>query len=83
MSKEYEKPNYAKIVGITLGIMAGIGAAGVGAYLYCKKKGIKICICKSGECEDEEWYDDEDILDEIEGAEDDPAVEVEKEADPS
>lgn len=79
MSKEYEKPNYAKIVGITLGIIAGVGALGAGAYLYCKKKGIKICICKSGEAEDD-FYDDEDILEEIEGAdEEEPQVEVEKE----
>ena len=47
--KEPEKPNYVKIVAITLSIIAAVAAAGYAAYLYCKKKGICCCICMSPE----------------------------------
>jgi hypothetical protein len=72
--KEPEKPNYVKIVAITLSIIAAVAAAGYAAYLYCKKKGICCCICKS------EDFDDSCCDDELDGAKDEE-VEVEVEGD--
>ena len=46
--REPEKPNYFKIVAITLGIIAGIGAAAVIAYKLFQKY-FPLCDC---ECED-------------------------------
>ena len=46
--REPEKPNYFKIVAITLGIIAGIGAAAVVAYKLFLKY-FPLCDC---ECED-------------------------------
>ena len=46
--REPEKPNYFKIVAITLGIIAGIGAAAVVAYKLFQKY-FRLCDC---ECED-------------------------------
>ena len=37
--KKEEKTNYWKIVGITLGIIAAIGAAGVAVYALLKRAG--------------------------------------------
>ena len=37
--KREEKTNYWKIVGITLGIIAAIGAAGVAVYALLKRAG--------------------------------------------
>lgn len=79
VKKEPEKPNYGKIIGITLAIIAGIAAVGYAAYLYCKKMGIHCCICKSGSADDENWDDLEDLEFDEDNAED---VEVEVEDKP-
>ena len=41
--KKEEKTNYWKIVGITLGIIAAIGAAGVAVYALLKRAGYFCC----------------------------------------
>ena len=46
--REPEKPNYFKIIAITLAIIAGIGAAAVSAYKLFQKY-FHLCDC---ECED-------------------------------
>ena len=43
--KKEEKTNYWKIVGITLGIIAAIGATGVALYALLKKAGYFCCDC--------------------------------------
>lgn len=64
--KKEEKTNYWKIVGITLGIIAAIGAVGVALYALLKKKGYCCCcddeLCDCCDCDD--CYDD--LCDEIE-----------------
>ncbi len=71
--KEPEKPNYVKIVVITLSIIAAVAAAGYAAYLFCKKKGISCCICKSEDFDNTCYEDEDDLVDED--------VEVEVEGD--
>lgn len=61
--KEPEKPNYVKIVVTTLSIIAAIAAAGYGVYLYCKKKGIRCCVCKSENFDDTDYEDNTDDVD--------------------
>lgn len=63
--KKEEKTNYWKIVGITLGIIAAIGAVGVALYALLKKNGYCCCddeLCDCCDCDD--CYDD--LCDEIE-----------------
>lgn len=62
--KKVEKPNYWKIVGITLGIIAGIAAVGAIIYaLYAKcRKNNEICDC----CDCDDYCLDDDFGDEIE-----------------
>lgn len=59
--KKEEKTNYWKIVGITLGIIAGIGAVGVALYALLKKAGYFCCCDDCCDCDccdcDEEYYD--------------------------
>ena len=74
--KEPEKPNYFKIVAITLGIIAAVAAAGYAAYVFCKKKGICCRLRKCDECDDFDDFDPEDF----DTDEDD--VDVEIESDP-
>ncbi|MBQ2513388.1 MAG: hypothetical protein II534_08595 [Clostridia bacterium] len=73
IKKEVEKPNYAKIVGITLGIIAGIAAVGCAVYVILKKYGIKCRLCKSCDCDNCDFLDEDDFSD------DDSDVEVEVE----
>ena len=70
--RKEEKTNYWKIVGITLGIIAAIGATGVALYALLKKAGYFCCDCcdcdydcDCCDCEDCCCIDDE-ICDEIE-----------------
>ena len=77
IKKEPEKPNYAKIVAITLGIIAAVAAVGYAAYLYCKKKGIccYLCKCDKKACDEPEEEFDELDEDDIDGADLDVEVE--------
>ncbi len=59
--KEPEKPNYFKIVAITVAIIAAVAAAGYAAYLFCKKKGISCCFRKCDKCDENEEFDNEDF----------------------
>ena len=71
--KEPEKPNYLKIALIVASIITAVAAAGYGAYMFCKKKGIKCCLCKSAKFDEPECEtEDEEISEEVE-------VEVEEE----
>ena len=49
--KKEEKTNYWKIVGITLGIIAAIGAAGVALYALLKRAGYFCCDCCDCDCD--------------------------------
>ena len=60
--KKEEKTNYWKIVGITLGIIAAIGAVGVALYALLKKAGYFCCDC----CDCEDCCLDDELCDEIE-----------------
>ena len=77
--KKEEKTNYWKIVGITLGIIAAIGAVGVALYALLKKNGYCCCcddeLCDCCDCDD--CYDDlcEEI--EIEEVEEEAAADAE------
>ncbi|MGM9643444.1 MAG: hypothetical protein ACI3XI_09570 [Eubacteriales bacterium] len=64
--KKEEKTNYWKIVGITLGIIAAIGAAGVAIYALLKKTGVCCCddCCDCCDCDD--YCLDDDLGDEVE-----------------
>ena len=73
IKKEVEKPNYAKIVGITLGSIAGITAVGFAVYMILKKYGIGCRLCKSSDCDNCDFLDEDDFSD------DDSDVEVEVE----
>ncbi|MCQ2427960.1 MAG: hypothetical protein MJ137_06115 [Clostridia bacterium] len=85
IKKEVEKPNYAKIIGITLGIIAGVAAIGAAAYYFFKKRGLCCYFCKKADCEGcdyaEEILGDDAEAEEVEEAEDD-TVEVEVEDAP-
>ncbi len=73
--KKEEKTNYWKIVGITLGIIAAIGAVGVAVYALLKRAGYFCCDCCDCDCCDcEDYCLDEELCDEIE------VEEVEEEA---
>ena len=80
--KKEEKTNYWKIVGITLGIIAAIGAAGVALYALLKKAGYFCCDCDcdcwgggGGGCED--YCLDDELCDEIEEVEEEAAADAE------
>jgi len=63
--KKEEKTNYWKIVGITLGIIAAIGAAGVAIYALLKRKDYccdECCDC----CDCDDYCLDDDLCEEIE-----------------
>ena len=65
--KKEEKTNYWKIVGITLGIIAAIGAAGVAVYALLKRAGYFCCCddcCDCCDCED--YCLDDELCEEIE-----------------
>ncbi|MBQ1196734.1 MAG: hypothetical protein IIX44_10870 [Clostridia bacterium] len=65
--KKEEKTNYWKIVGITLGIIAAIGAAGVALYALLKRAGYFCCCddyCDCCDCDD--CCLDDELCDEIE-----------------
>ena len=65
--KKEEKTNYWKIVGITLGIIAAIGAAGVAVYALLKRAGYFCCCddcCDCCDCDD--YCLDDDLCEEIE-----------------
>ena len=65
--KREEKTNYWKIVGITLGIIAAIGAAGVAVYALLKRAGYFCCCddcCDCCDCED--YCLDDELCEEIE-----------------
>jgi len=84
IKKEVEKPNYAKIVGITLAIIAGIAAVGAAVYYFIKKKGLCCYFCNKADCEgcgyaEEVLGEDEDFED---LPEEDEAIEVEVEDAP-
>ena len=65
--KKEEKTNYWKIVGITLGIIAAIGAAGVALYALLKKAGYFCCDCCDCDCCDcDDYCLDDELCDEIE-----------------
>lgn len=79
--REPEKPNYWKIVTITLSIIAGIAALGYGAYvLYEKYLKDKKCFwwknCDNCDLDDLfEEFEDDDVDIEVE-AEEEPAEEA-------
>ncbi len=80
--REPEKPNYFKIVAVTLGIIAAVAAAGYGAYVFCKKKGLLCRFCKDCDFDEYDDFDDEDF--EIDDSDDvDVEVEAEPEKDPA
>jgi hypothetical protein len=65
--KKEEKTNYWKIVGITLGIIAAIGAAGVAVYALLKRAGYFCCCddcCDCCDCDD--YCLDDELCEEIE-----------------
>lgn len=65
--KREEKTNYWKIVGITLGIIAAIGAAGVAVYALLKRAGYFCCCddcCDCCDCDD--YCLDDELCEEIE-----------------
>ncbi len=64
--KKEEKTNYWKIVGITLGIIAAIAAAGVAVYALLKKNGYCCCddCCDCCDCDD--YCLDDELCEEIE-----------------
>jgi hypothetical protein len=65
--KKEEKTNYWKIVGIILGIIAAIGAAGVAVYALLKRAGYFCCCddcCDCCDCED--YCLDDELCEEIE-----------------
>ena len=62
--KKEEKTNYWKIVGITLGIIAAIGAAGVAVYALLKRAGYFCCCDDCCDCDD--YCLDDELCDEIE-----------------
>ncbi len=69
--KKEEKTNYWKIVGITLGIIAAIGAVGVALYALLKKAGYFCCDCCDCDCDCdccdcEDCCLDDELCDEIE-----------------
>ncbi len=67
--KKVEKPNYWKIVGITLGIIAAIGAAGVAVYALLKRAGYFCCCddcCDCDCCDCDDYCLDDELCDEIE-----------------
>lgn len=67
--KKEEKTNYWKIVGITLGIIAGIGAVGVALYALLKKAGYFCCCddcCDCDCCDCDDYCLDDELCDEIE-----------------
>ncbi len=63
--KKVEKPNYWKIVGITLGIIAAIGAAGVALYALLKKYGYCCCddCCDCCDCDCDDYCLDDELCD--------------------
>lgn len=77
--KKEEKTNYWKIVGITLGIIAAIGAVGVALYALLKKNGYCCCcddeLCDCCDCDD--CYDDLGDEIEIEEVEEEVAADAE------
>lgn len=66
--KKEEKTNYWKIVGITLGIIAAIGAVGVALYALLKKAGYCCCddCCDCDCCDCDDYCLDDELCDEIE-----------------
>ena len=69
--KKEEKTNYWKIVGITLCIIAAIGAAGVALYALLKKAGYFCCdcdcdCCDCDCCDCEDYCLDDELCEEIE-----------------
>ena len=66
--KKEEKTNYWKIVGITLGIIAAIGAAGVALYALLKKNGYCCCddCCDCDCCDCDDYCLDDELCEEIE-----------------
>ena len=65
--KKEEKTNSWKIVGITLGIIAAIGAAGVAVYALLKRAGYFCCCddcCDCCDCDD--YCLDNELCEEIE-----------------
>lgn len=65
--KKVEKPNYWKIVGITLGIIAAIAAAGVAVYALLKKTGVCCCDdCCDCDCGCDDYCLDDELCDEVE-----------------
>ena len=65
--KKEEKTNYWKIVGITLGIIAAIGAAGVALYALLKRADYFCCCddyCDCCDCDD--CCLEDELCDEIE-----------------
>ncbi len=80
--KKEEKTNYWKIVGITLGIIAAIGAAGVAIYALLKKNSYccdECCDC----CDCDDYCLDDELCDcdceeiEIEEVEEEAAADAE------
>ncbi|MBQ4140584.1 MAG: hypothetical protein IJD70_04520 [Clostridia bacterium] len=66
--KKEEKTNYWKIVGITLGIIAAIGAVGVAIYALLKKNGYCCCddCCDCDCCDCDDYCLDDELCEEIE-----------------
>ncbi|MBO5701018.1 MAG: hypothetical protein J6S71_01135 [Clostridia bacterium] len=65
--KKEEKTNYWKIVGITLGIIAAIGAAGVAVYALLKRAGYFCCCDECCDCCDcDDYCLDDELCEEIE-----------------
>lgn len=75
MNQKVEKPNYWKIIGITLAIIAGIAAVGAIIFALYKKcrKNDEFCDC----CDCDDYCIDDDFGDEIEIEELDDIVEAE------
>lgn len=78
IKKEVEKPNYAKIVGITLGIIAGIAAVGAALYYLYKRLGLSCYFCRKADCEGCDYAED---IEEDEGFSDDENDNVEVEVE--